>query len=80
MEDGAILEGNCSMVESKENLEQRAAEQKQQFSTNKTSSYAVSDSSTDDEIEDAELYDDLDNSVNESEDEDMQETADAAAN
>ncbi|MDQ3633186.1 MAG: hypothetical protein ACR2MD_17110 [Aridibacter sp.] len=45
MEDGAILEGNCSMVESKENLEQRAAEQKQQFSTNETSSHAVSDSS-----------------------------------
>lgn len=80
MEDGAILEGSCSMVESKENLEQRAVEQKQQFLTNETSSYAVSDSSTEDEIEDAELYNDLDNSANEIEDEDMEETADAAAN
>ena len=33
MEDGAILEGGCNMVQSKENLESRIEEQKIQYST-----------------------------------------------
>lgn len=80
MEDGAILEGNCSMIESKENLEQKVAEQKQQISNNESTSYKSAGSSTIyDETEDAELYDDTSDTVDEIEGEDSEEAVDAAA-
>lgn len=41
IEDGAILEGNCSMVKSKETLEQRALEQQKQFTTSELSEEPV---------------------------------------
>lgn len=68
--DGAILEGSCSMVESKENLEQRAVEQ-QQYSTGESKFYTSLTSyeeSGEDELSE-------DESVDESE-----EIADAVSN
>lgn len=73
IEDGAILEGNCSMVKSKEKLEQRTIEQQKQYSTSELTSEPVIDVSSDnDEVSDSSI---------EVEDSDSEEEiADAATN
>ena len=48
MADGAILEGNCSMLKSKEVLEERAEEQKKQFITSSLSNEIAAETSDDD--------------------------------
>ena len=37
MEDGAVLEGGCNMIQSKETLDQKIEEEKRQFATNELS-------------------------------------------
>ncbi len=76
--DGAILEGNCSMVQSNEDREQREVELQKKFATNELSSESADESSEDD-------YDELENTSpesteTESDDTDNDETAEAAAN
>ncbi len=82
MEDGAILEGNCTMLKSKETLEQKIAEQQQKLSTNELPSYttAVAEDDDEDETSETELTDDTDTSLETNEDEETEETAEAASN
>lgn len=72
LEDGAILEGNCSMVKSKETHEQKVLEQQQKFATSELSEETSTDDSI--EVETTSSYFDSD------ENEDEEETAEAAAN
>jgi cytoskeletal protein CcmA (bactofilin family) len=53
MADGAILEGTCSMLKSKEMLEERAEERKQQFTTSNLSDEIAADTSDEDGFADA---------------------------
>lgn len=75
IEDGAVLEGNSSMVKSKEDKEQRVIEQKAQFTTSELASedaIAKPDDDSDSVLEEEEVVENL-------LDED-DESADAAAN
>lgn len=78
VEDGAILEGNCTMIKSKENLAQKIADQKQQLATNELPSYTVADSTPEDEAKKEES--DSFSSVDDSTEENEEETAEAATN
>ncbi len=72
IEDGAVLEGTCSMVKSKESKEQRVIEQKAQFSTNELSSEdAIARPDEDASIDEDEIVEEI---------LDDDESADAASN
>lgn len=74
--DGAILEGNCSMVQSKEDHELRTEEMKQKFATNELSTETEEDSYEDSDEE--ETNDDYSEMSSEEDPDD--EIADAATN
>lgn len=75
IEDGGILEGNCSMVKSKENHEQKAIDMQQKFATSDlvSETYSTSDDSLEDDEDTTNSY--LETSETDSEEE---ETATAA--
>jgi cytoskeletal protein CcmA (bactofilin family) len=81
VEDGAILEGNCTMVKSKENLAQRIADQKQQLSTNELPSYSViSPATVEDETDDKDETDSFSSTSKGADEDKEEETAEAATN
>lgn len=74
VEDGAILEGSCSMIQSKEDFDQKIAQEKERLSTNELPAFTAEDAAAGYEAE--ELYDE-----DETSDEtlaDREESADAA--
>ncbi len=76
--DGAILEGTCSMIKSKEDKEQRTIEQKAQFTTSDLSSETYDGDAINQEVEvENDDFDAVSKADLEEDDED-QETADAA--
>lgn len=80
IEDGAVLEGGCSMIKSQEELETRIAESQQQFTTPTTETYETVEETEEEveETEDSPTYEtDTSTDVDES-DEDSEENAEAA--
>jgi cytoskeletal protein CcmA (bactofilin family) len=77
--DGGILEGNCSMVESKETREQIALEQKAQFATSDLQTEPAEDLAAEDSFVAEEEESSYFAETSET-DEDEDENADAAAN
>lgn len=78
--DGAILEGGCNMVESKEAIEQKAVKQQQQLLADESSTYSYGSSTSYEETKDEESNeaDELSEDDDESEDNtDSDEDADA---
>lgn len=78
VEDGAILEGSCRMVQSKENLETRLEEQRRQFSTNELSPVAEPEQTSFSEVTEEESTVEESFADETTTDEDEEEAADAA--
>ncbi|MEZ5346360.1 MAG: polymer-forming cytoskeletal protein [Pyrinomonadaceae bacterium] len=75
MEDGAVLEGNCSMLKPQQDLEARIAESQKQYSTGELTSIELADE------DESVSVNDFDAAVDDADDaEDLEETAEAAAN
>lgn len=72
IEEGAILEGACNMLKSKETLEQRIADEQNRLQTAQLSSQAFASDDDDDD-------DDLELSAEDEDDEEEEERAEAAA-
>jgi cytoskeletal protein CcmA (bactofilin family) len=74
--DGAILEGSCSMIKSKETFDQKAIEEEQKFTTNELPIDPIMETSSEEMFENDE--EDIFVEKTEAEVEDDEETADAA--
>lgn len=76
IEEGAVLEGGCTMLKAREVVESRAAESQSRYPSQETSSYATSSVETVDEEEDED--DILARSITEEEEDESEDKTDAA--